>query len=124
MPTAFVTLSLMPRLSGSNKIDRRSLPVPDPSALGRAEAYVAPRDDRERRLVKLWESLLHVEPIGIRDDFFDLGGDSLTAGQMFAGIKDHFGVRLAPSALVRSATVEGSQRFSHPAKARIRDENH
>jgi amino acid adenylation domain-containing protein len=105
VPSALVMLEQMPRMAGSNKIDRRALPAPDPNAQGRTRAYVAPRDELEKRLVTLWESVLAIQPIGTGDDFFELGGDSLAAGQLFARIKDHFGVRLPPSTLALSATA-------------------
>ena len=58
--------------------DRASLPAPNPTGLaGRAE-YVAPRNPLERQLRDIWSEVLSIERIGIHDDLFDLGADSLT----------------------------------------------
>ena len=77
VPALFVTLEAMP-LTPNGKVDRRVLPAPD---MGRSDAdrpYVAPSTPAEQALAALWMEVLGVPRVGVHDDFFDLGGDSLT----------------------------------------------
>ena len=80
VPTYFVTLEQMP-LTSNGKIDRRALPAPDSTLYARVE-YQAPRTEIETQLASIWESVLGAEQIGIRDNFFDLGGDSIKSIQV------------------------------------------
>ena len=72
----------------------------------RERMYVGPRDDLERRLVAIWEQILDVEPIGIRDDFFALGGYSLLGLRMLSTIETELGENLPLATLSHSVTVE------------------
>ncbi|HEY4564075.1 MAG TPA: amino acid adenylation domain-containing protein, partial [Thermoanaerobaculia bacterium] len=74
VPAVFTFLEAMP-LTPNGKVDRRALPAPDRSTAARE--YVAPRDDKERFFCEMWQELLGLERVGINDDFFELGGDSL-----------------------------------------------
>ncbi len=56
-------------------------------------------------MAEIWQSLLSVAPIGVDDDFFELGGDSITAIQMLSRIRREFQVGLPPSAMLENATV-------------------
>ena len=76
VPNYFVHLDKMP-MTASGKTDRKNLPVPELAALERE--YVAPETEREQILCTVLESLFQMEKIGITDDFFELGGDSLRA---------------------------------------------
>ena len=68
--------------------------------------FVAPRTEVEEVLAQLWASLLRFEPIGIKDDFFELGGTSLLAVDLVVQINRQFGQRLALTALIEAPTVE------------------
>lgn len=68
--------------------------------------FVAPRDELEASLVRFWEELLGIDAIGVRDDFFDLGGHSLIAVRLFAKIKKTFRVDYPMSVLFEAPTVE------------------
>lgn len=72
--------------------------------LGTAE-YVAPETDLECWLATLWQEILNVDMIGLSDDYFDLGGDSLMAAALFVEVERRFGARLAPSTLLDHPTV-------------------
>ena len=76
VPNYFMRLDAMP-MTPSGKTDRKNLPMPDFTV--QATEYTAPVTEREKKLCDLLEELLHVEQIGTTDDFFELGGDSLTA---------------------------------------------
>jgi thioesterase domain-containing protein/acyl carrier protein len=107
IPSTFVELSTMPLTSGG-KIDRRTLTertciYPEDSL---PEARIASRDQNEQRLVQIWEEVLGHNGIGIRDSFFDLGGNSLLALRLMAKIQQHFTVNLPLATLFHSPTIE------------------
>jgi thioesterase domain-containing protein/acyl carrier protein len=103
VPSAFVCLERLP-LSPNGKIDRRALPAPDPPVSDASPA--APRDEVEERLVTLWAELLGLRTVGLRDNFFDIGGHSLLAAKLIAQINKSFSTRIPLAALFESNTVE------------------
>ena len=105
VPAAFVTLETLP-LTSNGKLDRRALPAPEPSRPDIGDGFVAPGDPLEVQLVKTWEKVLARKPIGIRDNFFALGGDSLLAVRLFAQIENRFGKKLPLATLFKSPTIE------------------
>jgi FkbH-like protein len=68
-------------------------------------AYEAPRSDLEKELVELWQNLLKVRPIGIRDNYFELGGDSFLAVRLFVEIEKKLGTNLPLATLVTAPTI-------------------
>ncbi|HEX7180736.1 MAG TPA: amino acid adenylation domain-containing protein [Thermoanaerobaculia bacterium] len=74
-PALFVTLDALP-LSPNGKLDRRLLPAPDPSAQASPE-YAPPETPAEGALAEIWAEVLGVERVGVNDNFFSLGGDSI-----------------------------------------------
>jgi amino acid adenylation domain-containing protein/non-ribosomal peptide synthase protein (TIGR01720 family) len=78
VPTAFVAMSALPR-TPSGKIDRRALPAPEFVATA---AQVAPRTPVERTLAEVWSQVLGVDSVGVEDNFFGLGGDSILSIQI------------------------------------------
>ncbi len=70
------------------------------------EATVAPRNDTEIKLVNIWEKVLNLKNIGVTDDFFYLGGDSLAAVQLLAEIEEHWGLLFPVYDLFRGCTIE------------------
>jgi amino acid adenylation domain-containing protein/FkbH-like protein len=107
VPAAFVTVVRLP-LTANGKVDRAALPaVPAASDAEEATPQVKlPRDEVEKRLAWLWADLLGVEAVGIADDFFDLGGNSLHALRLFARIRKDFGVDLPLVTLFEAPTIE------------------
>jgi len=77
------------------------------SSDSKAHSYVPPRDEVEAQLVRIWELLLDLPKIGVRDDFFDLGGQSLLAAELMSEIEKKFHRKLNLSRLVASPTIEG-----------------
>lgn len=76
IPAYFIHISEIP-MNSNGKFVRKLLPEPDITLS--TEDYVAPATDTQKRVCELFEKILHVEKAGIHDDFFDLGGDSLSA---------------------------------------------
>jgi len=104
IPSGFIALKAMP-LTPNGKIDRKALPQPQLSQLSRIEEFVAAGDILEAQLVKIWETVLGIEPIGIRHNFFELGGNSLLAVRLMQRIKQAFGKDLQIATLFEAPTV-------------------
>ena len=104
VPSAFVEIKALP-LSPNGKVNRRELPAPDWSSADGADV-VLPRNELESMLVRIWQTTLGIPKIGIRDNFFDLGGHSLVAARVLSEVEKEIGRDLPLSALFRGATVE------------------
>ncbi|MFE6040843.1 amino acid adenylation domain-containing protein [Streptomyces sp. NPDC056452] len=87
IPTAFLVVGKIP-LTVNGKLDQAALPAPDRSALGVEAAHVAPRTAAEEEMVSVWREVLGVEQVGVEDNFFDLGGDSLRAVALVGALRD------------------------------------
>lgn len=102
LPQHFVDLERMP-LTPSGKIDRKALP--SPTAAPRA-VHVPPEGRTEQCIAKLWQEMLGVEAVSANDNFFDLGGHSLSSMKVIARIDEELGVRLRPRLLVLNTLRE------------------
>ena len=80
-------------------------------------AYVPPRSDLEGSICGIWEKFFRIKLIGIHDNFFDIGGDSLLAVQLTARLRDAVGVDLSPHSLLESPTISGLAEIITRAKA-------
>lgn len=105
VPAAFVLLEAMPK-TPNGKVDKRAMPVPKQSDFAETQEYVAPTDELETQLTRIWEAVLDKTPIGIRDNFFELGGHSLLAARLMHRIEQSLGQRLPLAALLQAPTVE------------------
>ncbi len=105
IPSRYAKLAALP-LNQNLKVDRAALPAPTRERPGLDHAYAPPEDPTQAELVHIWQELLEVQPVGIRDDFFDLGGDSLLATAMMAAIQDALGIEASPSILLSGSTIE------------------
>src|SRR5262249_52728261 len=105
VPSALVALAEFP-LTGNRKVDRKALPAAQVGDYHREREYLAPRDKLEKKLVAHWEEVLGVRPVGIKDNFFDLGGKSLQAARLFTRIISSFGKELPLVTLIHAPTVE------------------
>ena len=104
IPSAFVILEKLPQ-TPSGKVDRRALPAPDKSRPLLDVELVAPRTPTEEILAGIWAELLSVNEIGVLDNFFMLGGDSIGATQLISRVRDTFGIELSLHRLFESPTV-------------------
>jgi aryl carrier-like protein len=104
VPAEFVMLDALP-LNGSGKMDRRALPEPDWGAFT-GQAAVAPRTPVEALLAAIFAEVLGLPaPVGVHDNFFALGGHSLTATRLQARIRAVCGVDLPLRTLFADPTV-------------------
>lgn len=94
----------------NGKVDRKALPEPQAAQTELAES-VAPRNDLESRMAKLWAQALGRDAVGIRENFFDLGGHSLLALRLTSRIEKEFGKKLTLTALIQAPTVEEMTRL-------------
>ena len=90
IPAAFVRLDSMP-LTANGKVNPAALPAPEADSLA-AEAYEPPRNEMEKMLARVWSEILGVERIGRNDNFFALGGHSLSAARIVARLQQTFGM--------------------------------
>ncbi len=106
VPNLIMTIDAVPR-TPTGKVDRASLPAPV-WAPTRTRA-VPPRTDTERKLAMIWRDVLNLGPtvLGVHDDFFALGGHSLTATQLLARIRTQMSVDLPLAALFAAPTIAG-----------------
>jgi amino acid adenylation domain-containing protein len=106
LPTYFVRLDKLP-LTSNGKIDRKALPAVSNEDNQPARDLVEPRTETERALAAMWAQLLNVRNIGINDDFFELGAQSLVAIKAVSRIRDAFGVDLSLRNLFERPTIAG-----------------
>lgn len=103
IPSAFVRLEHLP-LAASGKVDRGALPHAMVQRLELPESSVAPRTEMERLLADVWREVLDVGALGVHDDYFELGGDSMQCIQIVTAARLR-GVSFAPRDLFANPTV-------------------
>jgi amino acid adenylation domain-containing protein len=103
VPAQFVYLDALP-LTPNGKVDRRALPAPADTGNGRGGP---PQTETERVIAAIWSELLRKDGIGIDDDFFDLGGQSMTAVGLIARLRDAFDVSIEIAMLFERPTIAG-----------------
>ncbi len=110
LPSAFVALKQFP-LTPNGKVDRNALPAPEQSELEHIGDYVAPRSPVEEILAGLWAEVLNLKRVGIHDNFFEQGGDSLLAVQLVARVEELFNKRIPIEEVFKHPTVIGQALF-------------
>ncbi|WJG11186.1 non-ribosomal peptide synthetase [Aliiglaciecola sp. LCG003] len=103
LPTTITSMDSIP-FTVNGKIDKRSLPVPEFNDL---DTYVPPRNELESKLCKIWQSILGVQSIGIFDNFFTLGGNSIAAIRLTAASRSELGLDIPLNLLFSLKTVAG-----------------
>ena len=104
IPSAFVVLDALP-LTPNGKVDRRGLPKPDQTRPDVEANYVAPQTEVERTIAAVWQEVLHLENIGIHDNFFQIGGHSLLATQIISRLSQVFQINLSVLTLFEAPTI-------------------
>jgi thioesterase domain-containing protein len=103
-PAFYVRLDHLP-LTANGKVDRHALPAPDAVTRVEGGGIVWPGNPTENQLVRIWEDLLNVRPIGVTDNFFEIGGHSLLAVRMMHEVERTCGRRLPLLTLFEGATI-------------------
>jgi thioester reductase-like protein len=105
VPSHIVELAVLPRLP-NGKIDRAALPEPDASRESRVQTtFRPPASSLERSLAGIWCDLLELEQVGLDDNFFDLGGDSLLITPLLVEVASRLGVRVTLAEFFEHATI-------------------
>ena len=104
IPASFIFLECLP-VTPNGKINRRLLPEPGRSRPDLATPMASPRNDVEQELVRVWAEVLALDMVGIEDNFFDLGGDSLSASRIIARVLARFQLDIPMSQLFNSPTI-------------------
>jgi len=102
VPTGWSSLTSLP-LTPNGKLDRKALPVPERES-SRA-AYIAPRNEQEAAVAKIWCEVLGVNQVGVKDNFFDLGGHSLLAVRLRAMLRNRLNYHLTLVDLFQNPTI-------------------
>jgi amino acid adenylation domain-containing protein/non-ribosomal peptide synthase protein (TIGR01720 family) len=105
IPSAFVFVSTLP-LTSNGKVDRQALPAPMDERPELESTYVAPRNPTESALATIWGQLLKLEQVGIHDNFFALGGDSILSIQIVARA-NQAGLQISAKDLLQHQTIAG-----------------
>jgi amino acid adenylation domain-containing protein len=105
MPSVLLELDSLP-LTENGKIDRKSLPDPGDTGINTSIEYIAPRNEIEEKMVQIWKEVLGKEWIGVKDNFFEMGGHSLKAIQLISRINIAFMVRVTIQSIFKEATIE------------------
>ena len=116
IPTAYVSLSALP-LTINGKLDRARLPDPQKNSQAFTTKYEAPCNQVERTIASIWQEELQLEKVGIHDNFFDLGGTSLSMARVFDRLQATFGNRLKMVELFRHTTISALAKYlseDHP----------
>ncbi len=104
IPSRLIILDALP-LTPTGKVDRNALPQPTVSRPELTTPFLAPGNDLERQLTQICEEVLGIHPVGMNDDFFDLGGNSLLFVRFLSEIEDRIGTTLSVNAMLPSPTI-------------------
>ncbi|MDC8103587.1 amino acid adenylation domain-containing protein [Chryseobacterium sp. B21-037] len=105
VPSIFIEIDKIP-LSSNGKVDRKALPSVDPNDINQSE-FTAPSDETEHKLAEIWIRLLKLNRVGIHDDFFDVGGNSLTMIQLAHKINTAFDKDIQLIHIMKNPTIAG-----------------
>ena len=129
IPSTFVAVEKLP-LTPSGKVDRRALPAPAGQRPELDSIFVEPATDTEQTLASVWRKVLKLDQVGVQDNFFDLGGNSLLCLQAIAELRASHGHDLPVVRFFQHPTIAGLARFLdhgpagsalHDVRARARE---
>ncbi|NET90450.1 MAG: amino acid adenylation domain-containing protein [Kamptonema sp. SIO1D9] len=103
LPSSYTCLDTIP-LTSNGKLDRKQLPKPDIESDRNSQKYIEPQTQTEKLLARMWSEILQVETIGIKDNFFEIGGDSLLNIQVVARANE-CNLELKPQYIFQHPTI-------------------
>src|SRR5581483_2325850 len=104
LPSAFVALPALP-LNANGKLDRNALPAPDHALTAGENNALEPRTPLEKSIAEIWRALLNIEHIGVHENFFDLGGDSLLGLRIVNRLRETLGCEISLGAIFETPTI-------------------
>nr|WP_269141634.1 amino acid adenylation domain-containing protein [Nostoc commune] len=104
IPAVFIVLEQLP-LTPNGKVNRQALPAPNNSLSALATSLILPQTQIEQKIADIWQELLHIDTIGIHDNFFDLGGHSLLMVRMQGQLRDRLNQDIPLVELFRYSTI-------------------
>ncbi len=110
VPSAFVRLAVMP-LTPNGKIDNKALPAPDITSFGVSSKTIAAGNSTEELLTAIWRDVLRLERVGVEDNFFDLGGNSLLGLRVIDRIRSQFGLKVSVVKLYQYMNIRSMSRY-------------
>jgi amino acid adenylation domain-containing protein/non-ribosomal peptide synthase protein (TIGR01720 family) len=105
IPNHFIALTQFP-LTLNGKVDKKILPLPEDIGMVSGFGYVAPRNEMEEKLALIWKAVLERDSIGVLDNFFEIGGNSIKAILLISRIQREFKVTLQAGAFFVTPTIE------------------
>jgi amino acid adenylation domain-containing protein len=110
LPSQLTMVDSLP-LTPNGKTDMKALASLWPGASVQGGEYLAPRNPREQTLSEMWSELLQTERVGVRNNFFELGGQSLVATRLLSRIRNEFDVQVTMREFFDRPTIEGLAEF-------------
>ncbi|MFK7786611.1 MAG: amino acid adenylation domain-containing protein, partial [Crocinitomicaceae bacterium] len=105
LPSYYVQLDELP-LNNNGKVDKKALPQHENTGIATGVEYVAPRNEIEEKLINIWQKILKKESIGVKEDFFNLGGNSIKAMKIIGAIQDEFDHTMEIRKIFAEPTIE------------------
>jgi amino acid adenylation domain-containing protein len=105
VPAQFIAVEEFP-LTLNGKVDRKRLPAPEGQGAPRRAEGVAPRNQTEKRVAAIWSEILAITAVGVRENFFDVGGHSLLLMRVHTRLREEFQTEIPVVDLFRYTTVE------------------
>ncbi len=105
LPQHFMEMESFP-LTPAGKIDRKSMPMPDEFQRGAVETYVPPGTSVEKEIAQIWSEVLKIERLGVRDNFFDIGGHSLLGMQVVNRLRKLYQIKFSIAVIFEAPTIE------------------
>jgi len=106
IPAHFVFLDALP-LAPHGKIDRALLPAPSGRGFAAERSSTPPQTPLELQIADVWNQVLRTDGIGVHDNFFEVGGDSLLAIRLISRLRDAFQIEIAPRSVFEHPTIDG-----------------
>ncbi len=110
VPAVYVPLAELP-LTPNGKVDRKALPAPQGSHVKAEGEFIAPQGNVEQSVAAIWKDILHVEQIGVDDNFFDFGGHSLQVVQVQNRLREVLGIDVPVLKLFQFPTIRALAKF-------------